>query len=126
MARAHQVILAELEPVIEALLEPIRRLFDALECSAPVPAASLVLKLRRETLCDYVNGIDVAMRAEQFRARQLVARRDGAGSDVLRAFVGTLALETEAKVGGDARMRTAVLQQVARMETLGFSSAADD
>lgn len=123
-----QVILAEFEPVIEALLDPIGRMFDKLQCyeSEHVPSEALVVGLKRETLCDYVHGVDVAIRAEQFRAKRLIAQRGDGANEVLRAFVGTLRLGAEAKAGDDSVMRTAVLQQVARMEMLGFSSAGDD
>jgi hypothetical protein len=113
------VITSELEPTVDSLLDPIGRLFDELDCyeSDQLPPAAGVSGLTCETLCDHVHTVDVAVRALQLRALQVVERRRADAPDVLHGFVRNVHLRS-APVLDTAHMRASVLQQVARMETL--------
>lgn len=112
----------EIEPTVDALLEPVGSLFHLLNLyeSDQLSHEAGVAGLTRETLCDHMHAVDIGVRALQLRAQSLLEKRGGAASEsleVLRLFVRNLHLSSAPQLDS-AQMRTAVLQQVARMETL--------
>jgi len=108
------VITEELEPTVTKLLEPVGRLFDELKCD---DTDRHLPKLTRKTLEEHLHVVDTAVRELQLRAHRLVVHRGGEAGETVKIFAGSLHLPQGARVDS-AAMRAAVLQQVARMETL--------
>jgi len=114
------VITSELEPVIKELVGPVERIFDMLDCSDTDQLSPYDLQtgVTMESIADYMHAIDVRVRELQLRAKKLCTH---CGEDVSQAidnFAAAIDLVKPPETLPYRKLRSEVLQQVARIETL--------